>query len=350
MELMALINLKVPIKMKTPLRAINPTRFFIIMLVAMGIISGCKKKSEGPSQGIVLKAYRLIDENRDDEAIDLLESELKRDPKNSEIKFILASAYAHKAGFKIQKLVPTINQTYNLKKLSRKKIKEKPIKKDTLTNNKMEPSASLGSRNTTNDKSITTADKNNTSTTNSELPAQEYKVESVSSHSAFLLNRLSATLDLYSSIPSVTNEKTVYLKQALYTINSIGEAVTQEQALYRAILNGILLKTLVESSLKTELISTTPVDELHCKIDFKKFNEALITTGNLVASIYKDFSLANPNQSEKLLKMREEVAKEVKRLETMPTTEFTLDLQSELLLKQMTSQVELGNLIKCKDY
>lgn len=70
-------------------------------LILMLGLAACAKKAE-PQIDRITEAYRLIDAQRDDEAIALLEKVLQDEPNNREAKVTLASAYAHKAGFKIQ--------------------------------------------------------------------------------------------------------------------------------------------------------------------------------------------------------------------------------------------------------
>lgn len=81
------------------LRAFGPAFLFL----SMALTSGCQQQTE-PQITPVTESYRLIDLHRTDEAIDLLEKSYHDDPTNAEIRVALASAYAHKAGFRIQAL------------------------------------------------------------------------------------------------------------------------------------------------------------------------------------------------------------------------------------------------------
>jgi hypothetical protein len=83
----------------------------ILMLVCIASCFGCGKKTNKNEQDeVVLKSYRLIDSDRADEAIELLENHLSKDSTNNTYKSVLASAYAHKGGVKIQKFIPIVNQ------------------------------------------------------------------------------------------------------------------------------------------------------------------------------------------------------------------------------------------------
>ena len=69
--------------------------FFKKLLVSLGIIFNfvlvsCANEDGSSSHDPVLAAYQLIDEQRTDEAIALLEGELKKEPEKYELKVALA--------------------------------------------------------------------------------------------------------------------------------------------------------------------------------------------------------------------------------------------------------------------
>lgn len=139
----------------------------------------CAANKSDQRNNSVLEAYRLIDENRTDEGIQLLEDSLKADPLNSELKMVLASAYAHKAGIKIQKLVPAIIHADKIKKISEAK---KPYSEQADTN---------------------------------------AKINLAAFNIAKTLSQFAVFFEAYATIPLINKEQSVYIKHAIQLINEM---------------------------------------------------------------------------------------------------------------------------------
>lgn len=76
-------------------------RFLVLVIFAQAIF-GCNTRKSQHSDSVITKAYKMIDEGREKEAIALLQDELKGNDKNDEIKVALASAYVSLAGLKVE--------------------------------------------------------------------------------------------------------------------------------------------------------------------------------------------------------------------------------------------------------
>jgi hypothetical protein len=266
---------------------------------------GCGHKNETQQENNILKAYRLIDEQRTDEAIELLENSLAEDPQNTDYKSVLASAYAHKAGIKIQKLVPAINQAEKLKKID--------------------------------DKSASTAEPHS---------AIE-KVNADALNIAALLGKFAGFFEVYASIPLVSKEQGPYLSHAIYLLNDIGNTIKPEDVLYRAVLEIVLLKHILAENLVGEFVASPTKDKQTCLIDIGSVNDTVVTIGKLMIDIYNDIGFANPQQAEAMKKLANETSDSVSNITIATTTVTVLDEAATIFLKQAAIQNGFGKIIKC---
>lgn len=291
--------------------AIKLCIFKALLLLGLCTFIGCKKKNYQPKEDTVVKAYRLIDEQRTSEAIDLLEEELKKDSStnNSEIKFVLASAYAHKAGIKIQVLVPAVTQLYKFQNATKKK---KSVQKQATSGK---------------------------------------PVNKIAVTVSAMFNQISATLETYAAIPVVTETQVDFLKHAIDLIHSIEAPINQEQALYRAVLEIILFKYTMEESLLTAptSIDFAIVEDKNCVINIKKLNESIVPLAKLLIDIFNDMALANPKHSESLIKSSAEINAYLTDLALASSTINVMDDFSASFIKRSAFELGLGKMIKCNE-
>lgn len=296
----------------------------LLILLSVCSFVTCKKKSNPPKEEVVVKAYRLIDEQRTSEAIDLLEEELKIGSTANirEIKFVLASAYAHKAGIKIQVLVPAVTQLYKLQNASKKK-KSIQNQATTATNAYVNPNENL-SRKPVNKIAVT-------------LSA--------------IFNQISATLETYAAIPTVNETQIDFLKHSIELIYSIGEPLTQEQALYRAVLEIILFKHIIEEGLLTASanIDFEIIEDKNCVINVKKLNDSIVPLAHLLIDIFNDMVLANPKHAESLTKSSAEITNYLTELTLASGTINVMDDVTSSFLKRSAFELGLGKMIKCNE-
>lgn len=203
-------------------KILKVTLTFSLMAAAL---LGCGTKNDTQQSEPVLKAYRLIDEQRTDEAIELLESSLVQEPANSEYKVVLASAYAHKAGIKIQKLVPVIIQSDKLKRMN--------VQIPEIGHNQQPNKA----------------------------------VNAGALNIALLLNRFAGFFETYASVPIVTPDQATYLTHAIYLLNDVGAQIKQEDVLYRAVLEVVLFKHILTEGLIGEFAAPQTKDAYFGDLD-----------------------------------------------------------------------------------
>lgn len=268
------------------------------------ISSGCGNKNSHKDNP-TLTAYRLIDDQRTDEAIELLETELAKNPDHVEYKVILASAYAHKSGIKVQKLVPIITQADKLEKLGRKIDDQK--KRNDL-NGKVQDAA--------------------------------YKASS-------LLSKFAIILETYDSVPTVSEEQAVYLRYAIYLLNDIGDKISPEDVIYRIVLETILLKHMLNENLIGNAAHLQGTNDGDCRVDLGKANDIIISTGKLLIDISNDIGFTQPKLAQKMKLLGENIGKTISDLTLITTSATALDQASDLFLAQSAIKIGFGKIVIC---
>ncbi len=273
---------------------------FLILTIIMSITSSsCQRKDKSESEDVVLKSYRLIDENRADEAITLLEAELKITPDSYDFRSILASAYAHKAGFKIQKLAPLVTIA---KKLSSLKIK----KEENLKN-------------------------------------ESHK--SLDSSQSIL--KLNYAFEVFDTIPVILPEKIVYLDYAIHLLNSLDTKIRTEDVVYRALLKVLRLKYKISAKISVNANSNFSSNPT-CKADLSGLDEYVQSVAKEFLSLIDDVKAANPDQKEKLDILSQDVEESISSFKKVANPADQLDDVASALLKQTLLQSNLGAFIKCQ--
>lgn len=287
------------------LSSLRISRLILFAVLTIAMVTSCAPAKKDENESPVLKAYRLIDENRTDEAIVLLEEKLAAEPENTEYKTTLASAYAHKGGFKVQKLVPVVNQAEKLEK--------------------------IGGR-------LPDLQKPNTLSGQADVTAMAV---------AMLLNRFARVFDLYESIPLATRQQAVHLRYAISLLDELGPHLKSEDALYRAVLEVILLKHLLAETLVGEMVEPIEISAETCQLDLNHINKALVDIGKLLIDILNDFALANPGQAEEMKKRASDVSRAVADCTAFLNSTSLADEASQVLLKQAAIQTGFGKMLRC---
>jgi hypothetical protein len=283
--------------------------FLSTLKYALGILLisscfGCADKNQNQRDDTVLNAYRLIDENRDDEAIELLETSLGKDPSNYDYKAVLASAYAHKAGIKIQNLVPALQKSSQLKKLS--------------DGSKSSSGETIGA-----------------------------KVDSGALNIASMLSKFSGVLETYASVPTIDKAQSTYLIHSIYILNSLGSRIKSEDVIYRAVLEIVLFKHYLAENFIGEFVEPKIKDEVSCRIDLGNVNDSIIKIGKLLIDIFNDVGFANPKQAEDMKKLATETSDSISSLTIATTTVTVVDEAANIFLKQTAIQNGFGKIIRC---
>lgn len=261
----------------------------IIIYLSFVILSCAKKENNSSHKDVVVESYRLIDEKRTDEAIQLLENALKDDEQNVDLKMELASAYAHKAGFRIQKLVPAVKQIEKLNKI----LKEEKKKKE---------------------------EKN---------PAAEKKIDENASEIASILLKYTIFLETFASIPSPSQEESKILSHAISIINDLGNAIQPKHAIYRAVLSILLIKYYMTNGLVDDPELALIKNKEFCQIEVKNLSLYIRKLGELIVDVHYDLAIAHPNQSIGLRNNAESIAHSLAVVAQQTTN--SVDMNSMLL-------------------
>lgn len=276
----------------------------LLSFMSFVLCAACGKRAQNKDNP-VLTAYRLIDEQRTDEAVSLLENELSKDPENTEYKSVLASAYAHKSGIKIQRLVPAIIQSEKVNKLNRKI-------------SQLNKEANLGQ-----------------------------KVKSIAVDMSALLYKFAGFFDTYENIPVVSAGEAMYLHHAVQLLNEIGDKIKPEDAVYRAVLQTILMKHLISENLLGEFEEQDFIVENKCQLNLGNMNDTLIKLGKLLIDIFNDIAIASPKQAKDMKIQAQKTGEAVTNLTMATTSLIVLDEVSTVFLRQTILNNGFGKIVKC---
>lgn len=268
-------------------------RQFSVLLLAMLFVVGCSKDKSAAKNDEILKAYRLIDDQRTDEAIELLESSLRKNPNQYDQKVVLASAYAHKAGIKVQKLVKAVQLSKNLKDLKKK------------------------------------------------LPDQS------SRSLAALFMRLSKALSTFNAIPSVSVEQSEYLRHAIEILKSLEDQIRPHDAVYRAVLNIVLFKHIFEQNLFGKGDDDDLASNARCRVDLDLVQSTVKVLGQIMIEVFVDTAYANPKNAKGL---DERIKKTEEFVISVSSLSESLTLSNDLsngYLKSVALESGFGKIIKC---
>lgn len=281
---------------------------FILVGVVIAALCGCTYNKSNENETPVLKAYRLIDQQRSDEAIEIMERALEAEPDNYEYKVTLASAYSHKAGLKIQKLVPVI------------------LKAQESEQNRTQLEKKL---------SISTNAQND--------QAQKYVINLVT-----LLMQFSGYIETYRAIPEIDADKVIYLKYAVQLLYETGNQIKKSDALLRSIMNVVLFKHIVAKNFMygSEIRPEGSYEE--CNLDFKKINEKLEEPAKILIDVFSDVGLVYPDQAVKMNENSMKVTDSVGELLTGAVKVAEMDQASKIFLARTSSQYSLGQFVLCK--
>lgn len=289
---------------------LRKTALLLILLIG---ITACSDRNKNNSN-LVVEAYRLIDKDRTDEAISLLEGELSEDPNNYQYKVVLASAYAHKGGVRVQKFVSLVNQSTNLKQI-KQRLKSKDTKKIVELN---------------------------------EIEKASHRISKFALKVADLLILTSVFFEIYIAIPTITDEQVIYLKHAIDLLSSLDPNLKSEDALYRAVLRIILFKHIFNENLIGEFMPPEEKTPQSCKLDLVIVNDAMVEMGKTLIGILDDLTIAHPKKSDSYKELSNDIANKVSDFTVAVSTASFIDEASELFMKQLAIQNGLGKLIRCQ--
>lgn len=304
----------------------------IIFTLIISLFTGCGSDNDKHQNNTIITSYRLIDEQRTDEAIELLESELVKAPDNYELTTVLASAYAHKSGVKIQNLISAINQT---DKLKNKSYENKPSGK----------SAKVEIKNTFEKENSQNQETNQEQEKNQRKP--EDKMNAAALNIASLLTHFTHFFETYASIPVIDSASAVYLTHAISLLEGVKKEIKAEDALYKAVLEVVLFKYRLTDRLIDDTAEVEQIEAKTCQINLDTVHDTILELGNLLINIYQDLALANPKQASDLKKLSDQTQNFVTNVSTTTANIVALDDASSALIEKTAIQNGFGKLVKC---
>lgn len=281
------------------------------ILLSSIVLLGCGQKSKHQADPVV-ESYRLIDDDRADEAIASLENLLTQEQdieKLKTIKLALASAYAHKAGVRVQNLVKMLKQVGPLEKLEKSR-KEQNLQSEPENMN--------------------------------ELQLLDYRI----SKFALSLRSASAVVDFYNSIPILESKEHIsYLKNAISILEDIAD-IKPEDALYRGILRIIIFKQQIAEMTVPTTQDFEPDQE--CTPDLIGLSSKVDKIGKTAMDVLTDVSIASPKQVATYSKVRNEIYRfktEFSALTTVTTTleEISRSIRDSSIVKQLGIKLQCTN-------
>lgn len=273
---------------------------FLALFSCIFILSACQEKPRVTRIDVTARAYRLIDAQKPTEAIQLLESALQKEPENRTYRMALASAYAHRAGFKIQKLIPVLNKAQSYQNLQQ-----------------------------------------------SQLDPAGPSVKPLAFNAAQLVDRSHALSQVFASIPAVSQENSQDLMQAIDTLKELGPELLPEEAIYKVVLQVILFKHYLELSLLGPSPAQNPAQLAECRIEAKTLTESVQLVSDLLLDIYQDLGVAHPSQVPTLQRLTEETEKSRAEILKTASSFNSMDKNSQLFLKISLVKLGFGLVLKC---
>jgi hypothetical protein len=282
----------------------------VLLFVAVLGAGGCQPKHSNRSDSPLVTSYKLIDDKREDEAIFVLNQELAKNPGDTayaiSLKVAMASAYAHKAGFKVQKFAALLNVS--------KKGVEFSIKPAVHT---------------------------------SGTTTKEEAVDDMIHAIGTLISSFNVIMDYYTAIPTIKLEDERYLDYAIRILDDLGDKLSPGQSLYRAVLKVVYLKNYLATHVLGDETQIN-LDPRSCSIDFKKLDTSLSKTAKVSIAILDDISKAQPSKAESFAKLRKQLAASSTDLTVVVTSASLLDETSMEFTKSAIVQAGLRNLLQCR--
>lgn len=256
-------------------------------------------------EGPVLKADRLIDAHRTDEAIVFMEEQVRTHPENPDYVVTLASAYASKAGVRVQRLMKTIDIAKKYKPQLKKRIESSPS-----------------------------------------LHEKDKKTDLWIGQALRLLINFESYMRVYQSVPVIDQEHVVYLNQAISLLDGLGSKPRPSDALYRAILRILLVKSQLNGlfSTSSEIMVQT---DTSCAINTQKINDRMTEIGQNLIYVYQDLGVAQPDKAKTYKNEIDRITNAVANLTTLNDSAIILNDAIKAVFNQTLLQSGLGTDLKC---
>ncbi len=281
----------------------------IAIALSLGACGNGERTHESPS----LRATRLIDLGRAEEAIDLLENELAAHPEEREARLTLASAFAQTANVNFQRLRPVVERAVEYQAHAKK------IADDFRDVN--------GAGSTT----------------------VERKLDQV----ARLSTQVSQFAELTVLLPRLKEADAALVRHAIAILEEGGDARSPSDLLYTVLLRTILLRDLLVVKVYREF---TPLRAnaikrgAKCTIDFTSLTQTLKEATEHVVKGSQELATASPKHATDALRAGDGLAAALGALTTgSATLMMTDEVASVASGERDIIENGLGHLIRCED-
>ena len=260
----------------------SPKTSFLILTSVFSLVlaMGCASKRSELQDSDMLRAKRLIDNQQTDEAIELLEQKQEQDSVDPEYRVTLASAYAHKAGFRIQTLTGVLNTSTQLKR----------INEQSGGAFGLEPTYNTGD------------------TQNRALQRIRFMSKILAASSNYF--------QLVATIPTIPEEKIIFLKKSLKIMNDSRVTWRASDITYRLLLEIIYFKYSFSTQFLEQLMEPTLKSKETCTFDLQAMSDATISLGKQLIDILGDYALIYPQNKEQILDRSQELSDTITNIAT----------------------------------
>lgn len=242
----------------TTARRILILSFFVPLLMV-----ACGKSNKVSNETPLLRSYRLIDENRTDDAINYLTSQIdERDavapsgqddsPDTTRLRVALASAYGKKAGVDVHAMAKAFQAGKSI--ASVKAVKFDKIDEAKASN-------------------------------------QDHQLEALA---VWIVESLKG-VEVVEVIPKIEADKIMYLQQAIRILNSTPKLLPGD-LVYSALLKVIYVRAEFEVSELKTVLPTVHQENGQCIAKVSDFRDYLVRASKLLLSAYDDLGNAMPTK------------------------------------------------------
>lgn len=240
------------------------------LLAIAFLFSACTpsaKEAQSETDQVKIRAYRLIDSQRADEAILVLEKQLEITPNSTELKTVLASAYAHSAGVRMHQFLAVLSRFQN--------------KSNEISSLKV-------------------------STSKKQLATEQRESEESLEKTLKILSQTQAIIQALNDLPTLSSADEVKLQYAIQILSELSVNISQEDALYRGLLRLVLVKSSLQRLTQTKMKVSQATDGT-CEIDTAEVSDNMNDFVVHMILLYQDLGLGQPKMKEHYLGLQQDL-------------------------------------------
>lgn len=296
--------------------------WILLAVVALSGSVGCDRSPSGPSESISVRSSRLIDEQRTEEAIQLLEPHVRANPDDIDAAVSLSAAYAHKAGFQFRNFYGMLNQI--LEHSKRLKAEPDPV----------------------NTESASTAER---------------AIATWTHHSG----RMFGLIRIFEAIPSLTKSNIEFVRHGVQILNSKEQLLRPKDRAFRVLIRAVIIKHLLTQIAEPRAPVASPKkdgqnpNQKICFVDFRAVDKYINTPGGELISLFGDMSWIQPNGNEAFARTISDIRNSVSNINVFLTAVSLANDATLLYLKNSVVEgstttpspllPNLGQLIACQE-